>query len=110
MLRKHGIFLCCLFSPLQGLPADTEARDIWLKFLPPERVLPYGCKDNFWEMGEQGPCGPSTEIHYDRIGGRDASSLVNQGEERSLSVLYRSIVCRSYIDLPICLSVCVCAC
>ena len=63
----------------QGLPADTEARDIWLKFLPAERVLPYGCKDNFWEMGEQGPCGPATEIHYDRIGGRDAASLVNAG-------------------------------
>ena len=31
-----------------------------LQFLPPERVLPYGCKDNFWEMGDQGPCGPCT--------------------------------------------------
>jgi hypothetical protein len=70
----------------QGLPADDEAKNIWLRFLPEERVLPFGCKDNFWEMGDQGPCGPCTEIHFDRIGGRDAAHLVNMGESATAAI------------------------
>ncbi|RHZ09989.1 hypothetical protein DYB31_005846 [Aphanomyces astaci] len=61
----------------QGLPSDEETKQLWLKHVPESRLLPFGCKDNFWEMGDQGPCGPCTEIHYDRIGGRDAASRVN---------------------------------
>ncbi|XP_043696379.1 alanine--tRNA ligase-like isoform X1 [Telopea speciosissima] len=68
------------------IAADNEAREIWMNFLPPERVLPFGSKDNFWEMGNTGPCGPCTEIHFDRIGNRDAAPLVNKDDSTCIEI------------------------
>ncbi|XP_061843943.1 alanine--tRNA ligase, mitochondrial [Nerophis lumbriciformis] len=65
-------------DPRSGLAADEETRQIWLELgVPAARLLPFGLKENFWEMGDTGPCGPCTEIHYDHVGGRDAALLVN---------------------------------
>jgi alanyl-tRNA synthetase len=69
-----------------GLEPDTEARDLWLQFLPADQVLPGSAQDNFWEMGDTGPCGPCSELHFDRIGGRNAASLVNQDDPMVLEV------------------------
>ncbi len=49
----------------EGLPEDSEARAEWLKWTAEDRILPGNKKDNFWEMGDTGPCGPCTEIHVD---------------------------------------------
>ena len=48
-----------------NLSADTEAEDIWKNHISPERILRCKKKDNFWELGETGPCGPCSEIHVD---------------------------------------------
>jgi alanyl-tRNA synthetase len=45
---------------------DDEAAALWAKHLPKERIARFGEKDNFWSMGETGPCGPCTELHYDQ--------------------------------------------
>lgn len=67
----------------ENLEMDTESRDLWLQFVPEDHIIKGNKKDNFWEMGETGPCGPCTEIHMDlrsdeeiaKIPGRD---LVNE--------------------------------
>jgi alanyl-tRNA synthetase len=53
-------------DPANNVPRDTEAEGFWIAAgVPKERIFQYGLKDNFWQMGETGPCGPCSEIFYD---------------------------------------------
>lgn len=64
-----------------GLEPDLEAKELWLSVgVAEDHILPGNMKDNFWEMGDQGPCGPCSEIHYDKVGGRNAAHLVNEDD------------------------------
>jgi alanyl-tRNA synthetase len=70
-----------------GLEPDLEAKELWLKVgVAEDHLLPGNMKDNFWEMGDQGPCGPCSEVHYDRIGGRNAAHLVNMDDPNVLEI------------------------
>lgn len=70
-----------------GLEPDLEAKGIWKSVgVAEDHILPGDMKDNFWEMGDQGPCGPCSEVHYDRVGGRNAAHLVNQDDPNVLEI------------------------
>jgi alanyl-tRNA synthetase len=63
-----------IFQGEEGIPRDDEAHEHWLaQGVPAERVVGLGIKENFWAMGDTGPCGPCSEIHYDM--GPEASDL-----------------------------------
>ena len=59
----------------EKLPRDEEAIKEWKKWIDEERIMPFGKKDNFWEMGETGPCGPCTEIHVDTRSDEDRKKI-----------------------------------
>jgi len=98
-----------------GLPADTEAAELWASEtdIDPSRILLFDKKDNFWEMGETGPCGPCTEIHIDR-GGPDSDPAdganreigVNASNERFIElwnnvfIQYNRLDDGSLVELP----------
>ncbi|QRN83542.1 alanine--tRNA ligase [Chloroflexota bacterium] len=67
-LPKDRLWATFFKDELDQIPEDREAADIWLTQagFDPAHLLPFGRKDNFWEMAETGPCGPDSEIHYDR--------------------------------------------
>ena len=69
-----------VFGGADGIPADDEAAEIWKRVagVGDDRVLRFGVKDNFWAMGETGPCGPCSEIHYDLGPGLEGE--VNHGD------------------------------
>jgi alanyl-tRNA synthetase len=60
-----------IFKGEQGIPRDQEAYAIWRRFVPADRILELGADDNFWQMGDTGPCGRCSEIYYVRGAGTD---------------------------------------
>src|SRR5262249_12223176 len=60
-----------VFKGENNIPRDNEAYDIWRRFIPAERILELGSDDNFWQMGDTGPCGRCSEIYYVRGTGSD---------------------------------------
>ena len=78
-------------SPEKGIDRDSEAYNYWKQFLPEDHILLGNKHDNFWEMGDTGPCGPCSEIHYDlrneeeraKIPGRE---LVNAGHPQVIEI------------------------
>ena len=78
-------------APAEGLERDNEAASIWAKHLPAERIINGNKHDNFWEMGDQGPCGPCTEMHIDIRSDEerkavDGLTLVNQSHPQVIEI------------------------
>lgn len=94
-----------------NLPMDQEAYNLWKEIIPEDRILMGNKKDNFWEMGEQGPCGPCSEIHVDIRSAEekakvDGKSLVNMDHPQVVEIWnlvfmqYNRKADKSLEDLP----------
>lgn len=75
----------------ENLDPDTESLELWKKILPEDRILFGSKKDNFWEMGDTGPCGPCSEIHLDlrteeELKQKSGRELVNTGHSRVIEI------------------------
>ncbi|MGB8225807.1 MAG: alanine--tRNA ligase [Sedimentisphaerales bacterium] len=70
----------------ENLAPDNEARDFWRRFLPDDKIHKGDKKDNFWEMGDTGPCGPCSEIHYDGTPDKSGAKLVNAGSPDCIEI------------------------
>ncbi|NQW30058.1 MAG: alanine--tRNA ligase [Ignavibacteria bacterium] len=85
---------------------DDEAYDIWRKYLPEGQIHRFDEKDNFWEMGETGPCGPCSEIHFDNTPNLSGATLVNKGVPEVIEIWnnvfiqYNRLADGSLEDLP----------
>ena len=78
-------------SEEDGVPFDQEAYDYWLKYLPEDHIIRGNKHDNFWEMGETGPCGPCSEIHFDlrdaeEIALKPGREMVNMGHPQVIEI------------------------
>ncbi|MBM3858688.1 MAG: alanine--tRNA ligase [Verrucomicrobia bacterium] len=66
---------------------DNEAKEFWLRYLPGDHVVPGNRKDNFWMMGDTGPCGPCSELHVDLTpAGNGGAKLVNAGTPQCIEI------------------------
>ncbi|MBE9583610.1 alanine--tRNA ligase [Mucilaginibacter sp. JRF] len=75
----------------EGLEADTETLELWKQYVDESHILPGNKKDNFWEMGETGPCGPCSEIHFDSRPDNeraevDGAKLVNADHDQVIEI------------------------
>ncbi len=78
-------------SAEDGVPFDQEAYDYWRRFLPEDHIIRGNKHDNFWEMGETGPCGPCSEIHFDlrdeaEIAAKPGREMVNTGHPQVIEI------------------------
>ena len=84
LVEKWGLEKDRLFATV--FETDDEAYELWKKHLPEDRILRCGAKDNFWEMGDTGPCGPCSEIHYDGTKDKSGKDLVNQDNDEVIEI------------------------